>query len=158
MVELWLIVTLIIPYVETLIFTYQVIPGKFIHLYYMHVCGWVSSGFLPCRIPPKGFLPWDSSHQDSSHTGFLPRDSSPMGFLPNGIPPPWDSSQTGFLLQDSSHRIPPTWDSSHRIPPTRDSSHRIPPTWDSSHTGFLPHRIPPTRNSSHTEFLPLNTV
>ena len=110
MVELWLIVTLIIPYVETLIFTYQVIPGKFIHLYYS---GWVSSGFLPCKIPPKGFLPWDSSHQDSSHTGFLPRDSSPMGFLPYGIPPTRDSSHTGFLLQDSSNLGFLPQDSSH---------------------------------------------
>ena len=32
MVELWLIVTLIIPYVEVLIFTYKVIPGFILYM------------------------------------------------------------------------------------------------------------------------------
>ena len=46
MVELWLIVTLIIPYVETLIFTYKVIQGNLILLYlYMYTYIW----FVTCK-------------------------------------------------------------------------------------------------------------
>ena len=52
-------------------------------------CLYLYLGMGSIGIPPTGFLPWDSSHRDSSHTGLLP----------HGIPP--ESCVGGILWKES---------------------------------------------------------